>query len=132
MPGEVLSASSAARFVTIKAGEGEIGRQRLKISEFQREQFQVPLGFLMAAVIHQATGFHLRLRETGGGVDWHLGKLELLRRQEADPSPITKGLWCKISGVGENGECPDLFQLMNCSPVAISMRRLWCCACGGT
>ena len=26
------------------------------------------------------------------------------------------------------GKCPDLFQLMNCSPVAISMRRLSCCA----
>jgi hypothetical protein len=40
-----------------------------------------------------------------------------------------------VGTVGENGEvswkCPDLFQLTNCSPVAISMRRLSCCAFGG-
>jgi hypothetical protein len=83
---------------------------------------QAVLGGLAAA--QQANDVGAQIRYLGA-----LGTgLTLTRSHQAG----LDGSGANFSGWAKMGECPDLFRSKSCSPVAISTRRLSCCAYGGT
>ena len=68
----------------IEPGQLEIEVEIPQFFEFRPEQIEIPVGLLVAAVVHQPVRFDLRRRQVVGDVDGNLLQPQLLRGQQPD------------------------------------------------
>jgi hypothetical protein len=68
--------------VLVEAGQFEVEIEAPQFFEFGTKKLEVPIGLLVAAIVHQPVSFDLGWRQVIGDMDRHLLESQLLRRQQ--------------------------------------------------